>query len=102
VTGTYTPHPWKRLEAKPLDSDGSMSIDIVGRNGEFIAQLQHQLQLEDNANLIAAAPDLLMALDGLLTRYESICEHRKIACDMKVVNAARTAIARALGRVVRL
>jgi len=89
MTGpSHTPGPW-------VDNvDGVVVVDKPGRWREIIADV-HANPLEANnrsANtlLIAAAPDLLKALEGLLDALPSATTH-------PAIQAAHAAIAKAKG-----
>lgn len=56
----HTPGPWKS-EAE----ENNEYYDIVAEDGQIVTTVQHGdniLQIEDNARLIAAAPDMLAVL----------------------------------------
>ena len=102
----YSPAPWSH---EPLQSTQGADIAIVG-SGQVIAVIQHdpdiQTAAEDeidgdnvvwtaedlaNARLIAAAPELLAALEAMLDAPDDDSRYNA-ALD------ARAAIARAMGR----
>lgn len=93
----HTPGPW-RVDGHP-DSEMPCEVVKVFPNGDrgLVCELTHSLFRQNqkaNARLIAAAPDLLEALRGLLTPCHcdpapgTACAH---------VLAAEAAIARATG-----
>ena len=57
-THTHTPGPW-RIDSKTRFGDYTIAAGDSVKTCEFIAKTQN----EANANLIAAAPDLLEALE---------------------------------------
>lgn len=64
-----TPGPWKQVE------NGGRMVGVMSK-GEWVVYKAGQdrmstHELEANAKLIAAAPDLLEALTDLLTRFNS-------------------------------
>lgn len=58
MTEQHTPGPWRKFKYKPSDDD----LGVEGADGYTLAE---DLSLAD-ANLIAAAPDLLEALQMCL------------------------------------
>ena len=85
MTTQHTPGPWTTDGKAETDT-----LDIVSPLGR-VAMLDssHDLMLVD-ARLIAAAPDLLAALEGLLNALPSATTH-------PAIKAARAAIAKATG-----
>lgn len=86
----HTPGPW-RFYAEPQPN----GCPIVGTGGLMVAQLAHSINHPEqrdtaiaNARLIAAAPDLLEALRGVLR----VADRATVEFD-----AARAAIAKATG-----
>jgi hypothetical protein len=63
MNGTHTPGPWELRGSRLVtDSNGVVIAERIGSNGPGTP--------EANAALIAAAPELLAALEGLLSeRY---------------------------------
>ena len=99
-THTHTPGPWFIL--------GLSVSTIADKNGAVVAELpalKAQAEIMDqaariaNARLIAAAPDLLAALSGLVdVQPESeTLEHDLNGCDGCALCSARQAIAKAKG-----
>ena len=94
-TTKHTPGPWRYYtESQP---DG---CPIVGSGGPMVAMLAHSVNHPDqsdeanaNAYLIAAAPELLEALECLLAAVE---QHDTPLTDPERI-AARSAIAKAKG-----
>lgn len=79
---SYTPGPWRVI------SEEWKSLSIHGIDDRFIADVSlHYDTAESNARLIAAAPDLLAALENLLC--EPMAE--------RTVDAAKRAINKAKG-----
>lgn len=88
---THTPGPW-RLAPASAYSDPDLNIDAgVNGTGAYICKvgIRGDVQAEADARLIAAAPDLLDALEYILSAHG---EQIHDACDM-----ARKAIAKARG-----
>ena len=81
---THTPGPWtqsKRNEA-----------DVYSENGERIASA-HGPRCADNARLIAAAPDLLAALERIM----NAADHGTVKMRSELGIQASAAIAKAKG-----
>lgn len=95
---TFTPGPWM------IDNKTSVYKFNESGTNVFWAQIQggmtdgksetktSQEELEANANLICAAPDLLEALEAMVVTYEY-----EASMDNPSLLAARSAIARAKG-----
>ena len=92
---THTPGPWK------IDTDGTtiiapLGFSIPGTDG-MPAYMAIARQVADcNANLIAAAPELLEALDATLARMDELQQHTNYPGEWPRVLAAE-AIAKARG-----
>ena len=73
----YTPGPW-RVSAAPLNADASTRwIEVYSVDPEDdVAQVTggNLKAAQANARLIAAAPDLLAALEQTLATLDAICE----------------------------
>jgi len=86
---THTPGPWK------VDAD-ERSV-IAAPNGEWVAQVITQRHLDEkraNAKLIAAAPNLLAALEDIAKNHYPECSCPTPECEMTCTNGvARAAIA---------
>ena len=69
---THTPGPWTAVANRP-DEDGGKLDRVRSADGHLVAGIpayEHDQAEEDaNARLIAAAPELLAALEGLLAQY---------------------------------
>ena len=98
----HTPGPWiidrERPEFRFVGEDTPEEIGIVGPNGYVLARVIGERADTDadgieDARLIAAAPELLGALQQLLT-ISPFSDHNEIR-DAKAV--AREAIAKAIG-----
>lgn len=85
----YTKGPW-RLNARPETAWCGEDKVSIEAGPMFIATVDHCRAQMDNARLIAAAPDLLEAL-------ESCIEHGSMTGAEWVVDKARAAIAKARG-----
>lgn len=90
----HTPGPWK-LQPQ-YDPDGApVNMELVDANGGIICLFSIDEELEDASNLIAAAPDLLEALELVSTWANG---QKKISGDFAVViHQLREAIAKATG-----
>lgn len=82
----HTPGPWSH------DGDGEIlaqdNVIVVYSHGG-----QRAVQTDEDANLIAAAPDLLEALEGIISAIGGW------GSDRSKLDAARAAIAKARGEV---
>lgn len=96
----YTPGPWSVFNHSWSDTTilaygfehGICSLDINHATEE--SQEEDEAQMAANARLIAAAPDLLDALEDLCERMEQIVrDDQSTPCTVK----ARAAIAKATG-----
>ncbi len=94
-----SPAPWSYKKAKwedgfsILDADG----DAVTESGCGCCPPKDVgVWLEDDARLIAAAPDLLEALDGMMQVYGGV-KWDTGAVEIELQNLARAAIAKAKG-----
>lgn len=91
MTTKHTPGPW----STEVDRKKALEINIVSGNRPFVATAwpanHPDKEQEANARLIAAAPDLLKALEELLevTDFHELYGSR--------TEAARAAIAKATG-----
>lgn len=92
----HTPGEW----VKSKRTDGRFTDFFIESNGQYVAavpqQAQHPGQSEVNANLIAAAPNLLAELERLVMYYEPQAQphrHEEIA----KLRDAKAAIAKAKG-----
>ncbi|MEY0339151.1 hypothetical protein AB7V82_21635 [Providencia stuartii] len=86
----HSPAPWRCHDKRPNCSGYS----IVGNDGQYIGFVGDSDELspmDANANLIAAAPELLEALQSLLT-------YGCITGDDWVIEKAEAAISKALGQ----
>lgn len=60
---SHTPGPWRAVQ-EALHTLGD--YDVMAAGGRFVAACGHADVAKENAQLIAAAPDLLAALYGLV------------------------------------
>ena len=100
----HTPGPWELGEIEQAE-DGGAFVDIDGKNLKYfhsgLARVVWRMEddersptQEANARLIAAAPDLLEALQGFLVMTEGQSIYHFMEPQQK---AAKAAIAKALG-----
>jgi len=75
----HTPKPWVLDEHVTSDSEGEICIVVFcpdgpgyGRVAQVYAECGRNTELKPNGRLIAAAPELLEALESLLDEYERI------------------------------
>lgn len=97
---THTPGPW-RLAVVGGFRDGQPSASIWIEAGEYysIASVIPQREVEANAHLLAAAPELLFALKMLLADIEDYQRINHLGgADNHSQQMARAAIAKAEGR----
>lgn len=97
-----TPGPWVvdgagvGAEFNIDSADGGTSVGITS---QIFRDKDHEIRIA-NANLIAAAPDLLEALMDVLSEFESLIDAAWESTedhDKERINKARSAIAKALG-----
>ena len=91
---THTPGPWETT----MLSDGTECGACEFGGGDMIAILQGEHDTPDNARLIAAAPDMLAALEDVTASldYAVTALQAPANCTMREnLTAARAAIARA-------
>jgi hypothetical protein len=93
MTSKHTTGPWK--------CDGLDIMAYAEQHGQTIAHVQpslpqFQAEVIANARLIAAAPDLLEALEGLLAVAVEVGE---LPPDFGQTRAARAALAKAKGEL---
>lgn len=88
----HTPGPW-HVELGGFVYSKTKKVADVGLNGGYFAsRISAEPERTANARLIAAAPELLEALEALLADHEKYCEHGSF----ESADAARAAIAKAL------
>ena len=99
----YTPGPWHWDDGDPLDN---LMPRLVSESGEVVCDFGDCTQYyptegtppdEFNARLIAAAPELLAALQQLLPHYRKAVKLYDPNTDDPFTVAARIAIAKATG-----
>jgi len=68
---SHTPGPWKFYDDS---NDGKTNLIEIVAIGKTVARIYHSVPAEDlpNARLIAAAPDLLAALNYLVDRVPAL------------------------------
>lgn len=92
----HTPGPW-RVGGHPRDNSGTAWREILTDSLPFAPSYVCQAQGRD-ATLIAAAPDLLAALQGALRFMETVEGGMAPGQHMPEAHAARAAIAKATGQ----
>ena len=87
----HTPGPWSvNVIGQHWNNKSLKHIEVTfGQDGECICDTVYN---PSDANLIAAAPDLLEALQNMVTAYEY-----EASIDNPALLAARAAISKALG-----
>lgn len=97
MSGRHTPGPWFSTDSKW--NTGKMGGGYIrAESGPFVAACMHmnerrKMPFEANARLMAAAPDMLEALQGMIAYHSaSIINDPTLHAKME---AARTAVARA-------
>ena len=96
TTTTHTPGPWT-VDGNEIFGPQDSGV-IVARLPEWGILADGPDPAAHNARLIAAAPDLLEALQYALERFECIPEHRdEIGLYRTGARLARAAIAKATG-----
>lgn len=105
----FTPAPWvaRKIEAQEWAIDAPNGDPIIGHNqwnalavvyGSDDHPREGRIVAEANARLIAAAPDLLAALEDLIGLAESaMCETGEFDITSELADA-RAAVAKALGQ----
>jgi len=99
MSAKHTPGPWKygwetpaREWAQVTTAQGNIIANVNTETGPDIPPLvSKKMPADANARLIAAAPDLLAALEGILNSECSICNNSP------VWHTARAAVAKATG-----
>ena len=89
----HAPGPWTLSETSMFSL--VMSGDNVIATVNYVSTWG-TLPGADNARLISAAPDLLAALEGLLSRHDPDGKFEP-SCNKPLIAAARAAIAKATG-----
>ena len=92
---SHTPGPWD------VEPKGSRHF-VDGADGLAVAYLgwagvRERSEIEANARLIAAAPELLEALERISTAYDETLRHPIAAPLLQAIYGARAAIAKAKG-----
>jgi hypothetical protein len=109
MTAKYTPGPWIHI---PRERDGHADKIAVGHNVFInvgcphierpILDYPHDNEQTANANLIAAAPELLETMKNLFEQCAMIARYGGTDCNTKeadkAILAAKAAIAKAEGR----
>ena len=115
--GSHTPGPWMEIETETsidLDDDGHGRLtgwgDIADSNGRVIAVALGygawiDPECDANARLIAAAPDLLEALQSIVGQHDKFRQrngnqedaYNLLASRWDIFDNARAAIAKATG-----
>lgn len=99
---THTPGPWSvEYGVEYGETDRALNIRCEPNDedsGTFICEMQSSIgpaQTASNARLIAAAPELLAALDELTSRVDMVLYAKYVGHDR--IAKARAAIAKAQG-----
>lgn len=89
----HTPGPWAAKQ-----EGGVWYVDPVGSQNESVLRLERYDQAEANAHLIAAAPVLLDAIEGMCWALDQLANNLGPEDEMYTVRErARDAIAKARG-----
>ena len=88
---THTAGPWRLTLSDDTTIIAGDGTPVAGTLGNYDSDDEWPV-MEANARLIAAAPDLLAALRGMLADYEDYFGHERPSL---TASAARAAIARA-------
>ena len=102
----HTPGPWEVVN-NPPNEDGSTATSIYGSD-QYVADVycgyagsknMPNAEAAANARLIAAAPELLEALDGMIQVYGGDRDWNgpKHSTELELIAMARAAIAKATG-----
>jgi hypothetical protein len=94
TTTKHTPGPWS------VDGEGIKAI--VRDANMMIVAIRHRMPgdaHEANARLIAAAPDLLAALNGFVINEQNLNDEHFAGVQERLMKLARAAIAKATGGV---
>jgi hypothetical protein len=86
----HTPGPWKVVDESIVTSDDNHCIAVIESDGGYEVV---RPQRRANAKLIAAAPDLLTALEDLTDRVDLVLYRGYVGSAR--IKAARAAIAKA-------
>ena len=93
-TLTHTPGPWT---AETTDRTGVAGYMVTARVACIASVSNLRGHARVNARLIAAAPDLLAALEGIMPVVEAYVPYRSDGWHFKLVEAARAALRKAQG-----
>jgi hypothetical protein len=94
---SITPGPWNVCRQNPSPTTGEWMI--AGAKPGYLAEVRNcgSGDVEANARLIAAAPDLLDALNRVLPQYEALLKDCGLR-SLGTADQARAAIAKAEGK----
>ena len=91
----HTPGPW--MFDATLKGDGSFGGSYIVSNNAKKTWPLAEVYREDNARLIAAAPELLEAINGLMKIFSSVTQGQEAELRAEWLPKARAAIAKATG-----
>lgn len=96
--GKYTPGPW-RVAPCTLEGAGTLRRDIVSDGAEFSPAYVGGDILEDDARLIAAAPDMLEALRAVAPLIGGVLGRMRysVPADATILPMISAAILKATG-----
>ena len=95
--GKHTPGPWKDVPIDPLGNEHKASRKVFAPKSSTYVLVAGNNQTAD-ARLIAAAPDLLTALNAIMACIDGDTERgATVHMGPITIDAARSAIARAEG-----
>lgn len=88
--GKHTPGPW--LVTKEYDHNDDVIFAVEVEGGQRVCDLMTDFpEDEANARLIAAAPDMLEALEGLVSYLDRTCLYEDSGAGARIVAAIRKA-----------
>jgi hypothetical protein len=92
---SHTPGPWELIDKGTL-ANGMRIWKLVAK-GDRASALFQMVEGEADARLIAAAPDLLSALERLEHSYMLLAEHKPVRDMAETLGEVRHAIVKARG-----
>lgn len=84
----WTPGPWEARSRRYFGTGDMVVYDVLSPEGLNIAAVTALAEDKHNARLLAAAPDLLAALDDLLAACTSHADHKRYRQALDISRAA--------------